>query len=105
MNDLLNLFGAISTNIGRKDYESRKVGRDELDFGLTISTCYTVDMGYETAILDKNGAHPVERYTTKKEATVGHDKWVAKAKELKKILKLGYGSLVEDSEVTLERRE
>lgn len=71
------------------DYEERKVGKTEIG-KLTISTVYTSDEGYETAILDDNGAYPVERYETKKEAERGHKRWVKKAPKLTKITMLGW---------------
>lgn len=82
------------------NYESRKVSRDELENGLTVSTAYTSDEGYETAILDSDGAHPVERYDTKEEAEEGHKKWMEKAKEFndgREITVLGgFEGIVED---------
>ena len=40
-----------------------------------------------TLVLDENGTHPVERYSTKIEATVGHKKWVKKTKSGIKVVK------------------
>ena len=85
------------------NYEARKVGRTKVS-GLIISTCETNDEGYETAVCDKNGAHPVERYPNKKDAVIGHEKWVGKAKKLKTIKKLGgFGGIVKDEIISLER--
>lgn len=87
------------------NYEARKVGRDEVS-GLIISTCYTTDEGYETAIVDNNGTYPVERYKTKEDAEIGHLKWIANAKSLTTITKLGWQDGLVDSEIiTLERIE
>lgn len=84
-------------------YENRKLGRKE-QHGLIISTCWTDEFGYETAVLDKNGAHPVERYDTEELAQIGHDKWVNKTKTLKYITKLGTpDGLVDDKKVLLVR--
>lgn len=58
------------------NYESRKVSRDTAESGIEVSTAYTSDEGYETALLDKNGVHPVERYKSKIEAEAGHKKWL-----------------------------
>ena len=81
------------------DYDFRKIGRDEAN-GLIVSTCYTSDEGYETAILDSIGAYPVERYTTKKSALSGHAAWVSKISEgLTHVKMLGWLDLVEDGEV------
>ena len=103
--DLLKMMSAV--NSMRSDYESRKLGRFEPETkdGVTVSTAYTPDMGYETALLDDNGTYPVERYSTKEEAEVGHTKWVefAKTANGKTITMLGYGGLIENEEVTLCR--
>jgi hypothetical protein len=73
-------------------------------YGLTISTIWISDLGYETAIFDMVGAHPVERCESKKEALVNHEKWVNKSNRLVTILKLGYpNSSIKDEEITLKR--
>jgi len=56
-----------------------------------ISTVLTSDLGvYETAILDKIGANPVERYDTREQAEKGHAYWMATAATLTEITKLGH---------------
>ena len=70
--------------------------------GFIISTVQTVDMGYETAICDREGAQPVERYKTLEEAEKGHTKWedfIVKGN--RKVTKLGFASLVDDKEIDL----
>lgn len=86
------------------NYEDRKVARDELDNGLIVSTADTSDEGFETAILDKNGTHPVERYKTKNGAINGHKRWVEFAKDGvgKEVTKLGWLGVVEPETITLE---
>lgn len=99
------LVGMFSMGLGvdLSDYDSRKVARDEVN-GLTISTCWTSDFGYETAVIDENGPHPVERYKTKTAATKGHKVWLEKAKTLKHITELGTGDgIIEDEVITLTR--
>lgn len=61
------------------NYKDRVIGRvDPHDNnGIGVSTCFTPDESYETALLDAEAAHPVERYETEEDAKVGHDKWVA----------------------------
>jgi len=84
------------------NYESRKIGRDEVN-GLIISTCYTTDEGYETAICDKNGVYPVERYHDKGSAELGHLKWLTNASNLSKVTELGWqNGLTPDREIALE---
>jgi len=83
--------------------ERNTVGRAKVN-GLVVSTLVTKDLGPETAILDKNGTHPVQRYCDKIEAERGHKEWVEKAKTIEKVIKLGYpGADIENEEVTLLR--
>lgn len=70
------------------NYQQRKVDRTEVD-GLIISTAYSSDCGYETAIIDVNGTYPVERYDNKLKSEKGHKNWVKKSKKLKTITSLG----------------
>lgn len=97
---MINL--AFMNDIG--NYEARKIGRDEVA-GLIVSTCNTSDEGYETALCDQNGAHPVERYATAELAAKGHRLWMASAKnkKLKTVKKLGAWGVVEDERITLVR--
>jgi hypothetical protein len=86
------------------NYEDRKVGRDEVN-GLIVSTCYTSDQGFETALIDKNHVYPVERYTLRRMAVEGHARWCEFAKgNENKITKLGYDDVIEDTVIVLERR-
>lgn len=85
------------------NYESRKVARDEVN-GLEVSTAYTSDYGYETAILDQNGAHPVERYLDKSAAIVGHAIWLEYAKTATGVIELGAWGIIPDKEITLIRK-
>lgn len=88
------------------NYEARKLADKVWIKGIGISTAFTSDEGYETALLDDNGVHPVERYADSVDALKGHKKWIAKVKKgIKKVTKLGgFGGFVEDSEVTLVPR-
>lgn len=84
--------------------EYHDIERTEVD-GLIVSTVHTPDRGPETAIIDANDPHPVERYADEAEALEGHEKWVERAPELTEITKLGHDGLgVPDTTVTLERR-
>ena len=100
MLDVLNMLNGTTNDMG--NYDSRKVARDDVK-GITVSTAYTTDCGYETALLDKNGVHPVERYADRKTAVTGHAAWKKKAATLKTITKLGYGNSIPDKQVTLVR--
>lgn len=71
--------------------------------GITVSTVLTRDQGYETALLDANGAHPVERYENREAALAGHERWKAESATALHVLKLGYGLEVEPERVVLER--
>ena len=84
------------------NYESRKVERTEVS-GLIVDTCYTSDEGYETAIIDQNGAYPVERYDSKELAIIGHEAWCDKAKTITEITELGWLDLCDEEKITLQR--
>ena len=100
----LSALAQFSETISRDglNYESRCIGRDDMD-GLGISTAWTSDEGYETAILDAPGVHPVERYQGRKEALVGHEKWCDFIRRGgREITKLGgFKGEVEDKKMTL----
>lgn len=86
------------------NYDLRKVARTNLDCGLIISTAYTSDEGYETAIIDGDEVHPVERYETKELAEVGHDKWCKIAPKKRIVNKLGgLSGLVDDKLISLKK--
>lgn len=84
------------------NYEQRKIGKVRIN-GLEVSTAYTSDMGYETAIIDANGVHPVERYNTKNKAEEGHKKWIDKANSLQSIIELGWGKLTDNKKIPVQR--
>mgnify|MGYP001602237729 CR=1 FL=1 len=86
------------------NYEQRKIVK-EFTNGLGISTAYTSDEGYETALLDTNGVHPVERYATRELAVEGHKKWVkfSEGNENKVIELGGLAGFVKDKEIVLLR--
>ena len=87
------------------NFEQRKVNRiePEENGGIGVSTAYTSDEGYETALLDTNGTHPVERNETREQAEKGHKKWVkfAKLGKGKVITKLGCALNPINIEITL----
>lgn len=89
------------------NYEDRKIGRDTSKSGIGISTAYTSDEGYETALIDSDGVHPVERYDNKEMAEIGHAKWLEFAddgngKEIVKLGGSGIGGLAPDETITLK---
>lgn len=90
------------------NYESRKIDRidPEDNNGVGVSTCYTSDEGYKTALLDANGAHLVERYETEEDAAKNHKKWIefAKNTDNKEVTRLGWlDDFVEDEIIVLSR--
>lgn len=95
MNPLQGILGTLAGASPRLDRTDVK--------GLTVSTVNSCDLGYETAIIDKNGTYPVERYETRDEAGRGHEKWCKDAETLATVIKLGYPDWSEDETVTLER--
>lgn len=75
----------------------------ELESGLIVSTVNSLDLGPETAIIDRNGVHPVERYNSTELARDGHFQWVSKIEGgLREITKLGYMDVVEEEMITLK---
>jgi hypothetical protein len=82
--------------------ERNRIGKTKVS-GVIVSTVVTGDLGPETAILDKKGTYPVQRYSDKIEAKRGHDEWVEKIKTLKTITQLGFPGLTNDKEITLVR--
>lgn len=87
------------------NYESRKVDKTVLENGLVVSTVFTSDEGYETAIISTTGnVYPVERYDEDADHQAEHDKWVEFAKDGigKEITELGgLAGFVPDSQVIL----
>lgn len=99
MDELLGMFGEISR--GLTGGGATRIARDEVD-GLIVSTVDSGDMGPETAVIDRNGTHPVERYESEDEARKGHVAWVENIRKgVRKVTKLGYGRLIEDEPITL----
>lgn len=85
------------------NYDTRKLGRTDVK-GVTVSTAFTLDECYETAILDANGVHPVERYNSKSEAEAGHEKWCKEAETVETVTELGgLNGLVDDEVITIVR--
>ena len=84
--------------MSKDTYEQRKVAEkvSEEHGKIGVSTCWTEDEGYETALLDSCGVHPVQRYRTKKLALAGHRRWTQRAKKITtkmKILELNIAGL------------
>jgi len=84
-------------------YSARALGRDDVD-GFIVSTAWTSDEGYETAVIDRFGAQPVERYSDKKSALLGHSKWCDFIRGgSRKVVRLGgLAGTVPDKSMTLE---
>ena len=102
LGDVTKLIGAIADSL--PSYDSRKVARDEVN-GVEVSTVFTTDQGYETAIIDAVGAHPVERYPSREASVEGHAKWLKQATTLTKVTELGWNDVVPDKVITLKRKE
>lgn len=89
---MMKTFEAIMKNSGT--YESRKVGLDTVN-GLEVSTVYSSDEGYETAIIDTEKIYCVERYNTLELAEEGHKKWMKEAETMEELLELeGIGGMI-----------
>ena len=71
------------------NFEQRNVRRTKIG-NCTISTVWTSDEGYETAIGDaEDHFHPVERYGSREEAIKGHTKWCKLLPKKRIVNKLG----------------
>lgn len=65
-----------------ENYKVGKLEPKDTKNGIGVSTMYTSDFGFETAILELD-VIPVERYKTEQEAKKGHSKWVKFVKSIK----------------------
>lgn len=101
-----NLFNKV------KDYASliksirpgTSVCPKEIVGGLIVSTILGSDNVYETAIMDRHGTYPVERYDSRQEAEDGHESWAEWAlASNNEVTKLGYKNIVADEKVSLSR--
>lgn len=81
---------------------SKKLIRTEV-YGLIISSVWTPDCGFETAIIDNNGIYVVERYKTEKQMVKGHQKWCKKAKTIKEVRELSWLGITDEKDIILER--
>ena len=84
-------------------YSARVLNRDDI-VGFTVSTAWTTDEGYETAIIDRSGVQPVERYPDKKSAMTGHLKWCEFIRDgSREIVRIGgLAGTIPDKLMTLE---
>lgn len=97
----------IASAIHSFTYRHRVVARYDAP-GITISTAFTFDEGYETVLIDAVGSHPVQRYANRRTAFIGHGSWVAfvlstEAGALTEVIQVGAcnGTLTDDTIVTL----
>lgn len=100
--DFLSMLGGMVKDWD--NYEARKVGRNEVN-GVTVSTCYASDAGYETAILDAVNVYPVERYANRQAAEDGHKRWMLIALDIETITDVGYGESIAPKVILLQRRQ
>lgn len=70
---------------------------------VVVSTALTGDLGYETAILDAEGAHPVARYVNEEQARTGHAWWRKHIIGKQVVTELGYPGALDDEEICLVR--
>jgi hypothetical protein len=78
----------------------------EDNYGIGVSTIWASDLGcYETALIDKNGVYPVQRYKSKEEAALGHWEWIGRSKEVESVIQIGHDKYgVPDITIMLERK-
>lgn len=80
------------------------VERTDVDGSIErVSTIDTEEgIGYETAPLVRGEKwHPVERYDTREQAVEGHDRWVAEAPTLTRIVDIGIPGYAEKTIIEL----
>lgn len=85
--------------LGEEVAEGLKTAVDDL----VVSTVDTTDLGWETAIMDAEGAHPVERYESARQAKKGHKRWCKRVVGETSIPEIGYGTLLEGEPRALVR--
>ena len=85
-------------------YNLRTVGRNNIK-GLTISTAYTSNCGYETAIIDANGIYVVERYANIMNAEAGHLKWLIESETIENVIKLGLNAQIGEKTIKITKSE
>ncbi len=96
--DLIKMLGAIGKGLTKP---SPAVAREMVN-GVGVSTVLTSDMGYETALIDSKGTHPVERYETEDQAKEGHIKWTGRIREgWLGVIEIGYGEIITDKMIKL----
>ena len=94
------MFWDFLNDIG--NYDDRKISRldrDDSPSGVGVSTAFTSDEGYETALLSYK-VIAVERYRTRTQAVKGHKRWVKFAKNAKSgdvVRELLWGDKFEDN--------
>ena len=105
MEQIISMLYGIQSDM--YNYKDRKVAdKVKLENGLKISSCYTSDRGYETAIGYNDEWYPVERYEDKDDCIQGHSKWTEWAKNNPKTIPyIDYDSdeILENVEVNYDR--
>ena len=106
---LVAIARGLLSALGAAPIEEREVARiiPKQNRGLGVSTIQINDIPgweYETAILDAQAFHAVERYHTPAEAKAGHLRWVEASKDLVTVISLGgWEGAGPDGEVQLNR--
>lgn len=75
-------LGPVTARLLRASFQGpRETLATDRTQGLVVDTSDTVDEGWETAVIDRWGTYPVERYPDKEAAAAGHARWVALASD------------------------
>jgi len=100
--DSLSKLLLASYSMATQPISERRVALDNVD-GFGISTVLSEDQGYETALGTTEGKwRPVDRYTDKEAAQVGHLKWGQWVRDGNRdFTRLGYDDLADPEEMTL----
>jgi hypothetical protein len=63
----------------------------EDNFGIGVSTIWADDIGcYETALIDSKGAYPVQRYSSRESAILGHWEWITISRTIESVIQIGH---------------
>lgn len=85
------------------EFAARVICKTQVE-DVQVSTVFTPDLGYETAICDEESTYPVERYKGLADAEVGHLRWVVEMKKRPAtIVVLAYPGVTQAETVTLVR--
>lgn len=99
-------IGSFFENLYKMAKDENRIVQQTSVGDVIVSTVYTYDCGYETAIIDIDGmVYPVERYGNK-DAEKGHWVWCEKVKTIEEVFCLGYSLFdLDGNKIKLKRKK